>query len=512
MEQNFDLDRPDLSVGVVGTGTMGQGIVQVAATAGCRVLIFDSREHAAAEAKKSIKAILERLTEKRKITDSAAHATLERIAIASSLSELSHCDVVVEAIVEDLKAKRALFAELDRIVADRCILATNTSSLSITEIASACSQPGRVAGLHFFNPVPLMRLVEVVHGIRTNTRVSEALVRLGEKFGKYVVRAKDTPGFLVNHVGRAYMPEALRILAENITSAEDVDRVMRDSAGFRMGPIELLDLVGVDVAHPVMEAIYKQYYEEPMYRPSTLTRAHLAAGLLGRKSGEGFYRYQEGQRLSTPEDTPSAALPTSVWVSHRFAPGRDNVLSVLEGLATRLESGPTPSSDALCIVTPVGADATSTILEEQLDPARTVAIDTIFDMAKRCTIMTTPATATAYRGAAHSLFVSANRAVTVINDSPGFIAQRIVAMIVNVACKIAQQGIASPANIDLGARFGLNYPMGPLELGDKLGARTVLHILESLYTFYGESRYRPVAWLKRRALLGLPLSSAEVAQ
>ncbi|HEX5464343.1 MAG TPA: 3-hydroxyacyl-CoA dehydrogenase [Burkholderiales bacterium] len=495
----------DLTVGVIGTGTMGRGIMQVAATGGMQVLACDERATAAADAKDYIAKMLARSVEKGRVTAEAAKAAVDRIGIAADFSGLAQCDIIIEAVAERLDVKQAVFSKLDAAARPDCILATNTSSLSVTAIAASCKRPQRVAGFHFFNPVPLMKLVEVIPGLKTDPAVTEMLMAVGRRMGREPVLALDSPGFLVNHVGRAYVPEALRIVGERIARPHDIDHIMREAAGFRMGPFELLDLVGADVAHPVMESLYEQYYGEPMYAPLTLMRQRVAGNLLGRKTAEGFYRYENGKAVVPPPAIVPDAAAHNVWISPHDSDGHQAAKALLSGLGATVESGDTPTADALCIVTPYGQDATTAVVAQRLSPERTVALDTLFSMEQRRTIMVTPLIDQRYRDAAHALLAGDGAQVTIINDSPGFIAQRIVAMLINVGCNIAQQRIATPADVDAATRLGLNYPFGPLEFGDHIGTRKVLKILEAMHDFYQEPRYRPAAWLRRRALLGVSL-------
>jgi 3-hydroxybutyryl-CoA dehydrogenase len=506
----LDVNRPDLIVGVIGTGAMGRGIVQVAAAGGVQVLMTDSRPGAAAEAREFVDKMLMRAAEKGTMTRDEAVAAVNRIRIASGPADMKPCQVVIEVIVENLEAKQKLFAELESIVAPDCILATNTSSLSVTSIASNLKTPHRFAGFHFFNPVPLMKLVEVIDGLRTESWVSEALMSLGRRMTREPVRLKDAPGFLVNQVGRGFTLEASHLVYEGIAAFADVDRVMRDVGGFRMGPFELMELTGLDVTQPASELVYNQFFQEPRYRPNLIMRSRYEAGLLGRKSKRGFYEYDaEMKPVVAAEPAAPADRPSSVWVSPAEPQGHTALVELLKKLGTPPESGARPGVKSLILVTPVGEDATTCAVEQGLDPKRTVAVDTLFPMVKRRTIMGTPVTDPTYRGAAHGLMAADGVPVTVCRDSPGFIAQRIVAMIVNIGCSIAQSRTAQPVDIDKAVTLGLNYPNGPFRFGDVLGPERIYRVLTGMYRIYGDPRYRPNIWLTRRAKLGISLLTPE---
>ena len=504
-----DPHSPDLVIGVVGTGTMGRGITQIAAAGGHRVLVCDAREGAAAEAAEFITRMLRRAAEKGTMSAEVAEAGIGRVEIVDGLAALAPCDVVIEAIVEDLDAKQSLFGELEGIVSANCILASNTSSLSVTAIAAGCKVPGRVAGYHFFNPVPLLKVVEVVDGLLTEPYVGEALDAIARRCGHNPVRTQDTPGFLVNHAGRGFYTEGLRIVQEGIADPRTVDEILREGGtGFRMGPFELMDTTGLDVSGVVMESIYRQFYEEPRFRPVALTRQRMAAGLFGRKNGRGYYRYEDNKKVVTPAPPVPDARPKAVWVSPTDPAAQAAVMAVIAEIAP-IESGAAPGPETLCLVTPFGEDATTAALSQGLPPERTVAIDTLFGLAGRRTLMTTPVTDAGFRDQAHALFAADGTPVSVIHDSPGFVAQRVIAAIVNIGCEIAQQRIASPADINMAVELGLAYPRGPIAWGDHLGPRRVLAILESLHALYKDPRYRPSPWLTRRAKLGVPLATAE---
>jgi 3-hydroxybutyryl-CoA dehydrogenase len=508
-----DFSRSGVIVGVVGAGAMGRGIAQLAIVAGYQTLLTDQIPAVAEEARAFISRMILRASEKGKMTREAAELALRRLHLAPHIDALKDCAIVIEAIVEDLKAKRRLFTELEVIVSDDCILASNTSALSITAIAAGCRHPVRVAGAHFFNPVPLMKLVEVIDGEHTDPRVGDALTVLVGCLGHKAVRVRDVPLFLVNHVGRGYSTEALAILEEGVAAPVDIDRVMREVAGFPMGPFELLDLTAIDVSHRSMESSFAQYYGEPRLRPSPETKRRLDAGILGRKSGNGFYRYQDGNIERPPEPTPPTRLPRAVWISPADSVARDKVYICLAGLkdVVRIELGDRPSPEALCLVTPLGADCTTTVIDQKLDPGHTLAIDTLLELTSRVTLMTTPATESRYREEGYGLFAAAGCNVTLITDSPGFIAPRILASVVNIACAVAQQGIATPDDIDEAVRIGRGYPQGPLSLGDSLGAGHVFTVLQALQSLTGDPRYRPSHWLRRRVQLGLSLKTPNLS-
>ncbi len=494
----LDASRADLVAGVAGSGTMGRGIVQVLAQCGVRTLVFDAQPGAARKARDAIGETLGKLAERGKLERGAVDATLRRIEVVEHLEALAPCQLVVEAIVEDLGAKRELFSKLEGVVAPDAVLASNTSSLSVTAMAAACKRPQRVAGYHFFNPVPVMKVVEVVAGELTEPAVTEALSALARRFGHTPVRCKDTPGFVVNHAGRAYVPEALRILSEGVADFAAIDRILVDAAGFRLGPFGLMDLVGLDVSHAVMKSMYQQYFEEPKYKPSFLCEPRVAAGLLGRKTGRGWYRYGKdgtAEPLAEPP-VPHAKKPESVWA----VPELKELLGKLEA---RMAAKPDAAS--VCLVAPLGKDATTSALDLGLDPRRTLAVDPLFGFAKRRTLMPTPVTSAEARASAHSLLASDGVPVSVIKDSPGFVAQRVVAHIVNVGCDIAQMRIATPEDLDRAVVLGLSYPRGPLAMGEAAGPARILAVLEAMHDFYQEPRYRPSPWLRRRARLGVSL-------
>ncbi len=502
-------------IGVVGAGAMGRGIAQIAAQAGVQVRLFDVQAEAVKAARTSLQELWQKLVEKGRMTAEAAASALENVAPCASLEEMAGVDLVVEAIVERLDVKVDLFAKLEQIVSPDCVLASNTSSLSITAIAAGCKNPQRVVGYHFFNPVALMKVVEVIDGARSNPQYGDALMALARRMGHTPVRAKDMPGFIVNHGGRGMNTEGLKAAQECVAPFHVIDAIMREQAGFRMGPFELMDLTGLDVSHPVMESIYRQFYDEPRFRPSPITALRAAGGLLGRKTGEGFYAYPDGRKVTPAEpETPAYPEALTVWVAPYHSTGHRRAAALLRQLGVEPATSELPPRDALIVVTPQGEDTATVVAEYQLDGSRTVALDTFFGLeaGKRRVIMCSAATAPRWRDAAHALFARDGSPVSVIADSAGFVGQRIVAAIINVACDIAQQGVATPEDIDLAISLGLGYPSGgPLSLGDALGAAHVLEVLRGMQRTTGDMRYRPSLWLQRRVQLGLSLRAVPAA-
>ena len=495
-------------VAVVGAGAMGQGIAQMAAQAGAAVFVHDVAAGAADKACASIRAQWQKMLDKGRLSAAELDSLQQRLSAASQLGELAACDLVIEAVVENTGVKQSLFAELEKLLSAEAVIASNTSSLSITALAAGMKHPGRFAGLHFFNPVPLMKVVEVIPGLATSEAVCQRLSDFVKAMGHQSVRAQDTPGFIVNHAGRAYGTESLRIVTEGISDFATIDRILKDQVGFKLGPFELMDLTALDVSHPVMESIYHQYFEEPRYRPSVITAQRLAGGWLGRKTAQGFYTYTDGKaQVPAEPPTPTVNELPPVWVSSRAA-RRPELFQLLKDLGAQIETGTAPSNQALCLVAPLGFDVTTCAIVERLDPARTLGIDLLMPDAatRRRVLATNPATRHDMRDAAHALFAKDGKPVSVIQDSGGFVTQRVVAQIVNIASDICQQGICSPADLDTAVTLGLGYPKGPLALGDSLGADSLLEVLFNMQTVYGDPRYRPSPWLRRRGALGLSLT------
>lgn len=494
------------AVGVIGAGAMGSGIAQVAVTGGMQAIVFDQDDAAVTAAIAQIGKRLDRLVEKERLSADDAAAAKGRLQPAGRLADLADCQLVIEAIVENLDVKQAVFAELEQHVASDAILTSNTSSLSIAAIASTCRHRERVAGMHFFNPVPLMKLVEIISGPETDPDIAATLADVGRRMGRTPVQVADSPGFLVNLGGRAFNTEALHILRDGVASPAQVDAVMRDCCGFRMGPFELMDLTGIDVNYPVSTIIHEGFFFDPRLRTTPGHRQLHEAGRLGRKSGRGFYAYtdaapQPDNGAGTPADHEiAAAQVTDVVV---LAEADEALAELMRAAGCRVLE--TDDGNAPIVAAPLGEDASTMAARLELPSSRLVAIDTLTASANRIVIMTPPGGDSGIRDAVAASLATTGRAVTAIHDSPGFIAQRICAMVGNLGCEMAQIGLASPSDIDTAMTLGLNYPTGPLALCEYYGKRRIHAIMERLQEVTGDDRYRPSTWLRRRALLDLPI-------
>lgn len=498
-------DGSEVTVGIVGAGAMGRGIAQVSATGGMNALLYDAAPGAAAGAADFVNGMLDRAVEKGRLSADDAAAAKSRVTVVAALEALAPCDLVIEAVVEDLAVKRQVFASLEEIVAEEAIIASNTSSLRLAAIAADCRRRARIGGMHFFNPVPLMRLVEVIQAPETSPEVVARMVELGRRMGRVPVVVRDAPGFLVNLGGRAFVTEGLRIVSEGVATPAQVDAVMRQSCGYRMGPFELMDLTGIDVNFPVSRIVYDGYFQDRRLATSPLHESLYLSGRLGRKTGAGYYAYDgEGKQIAAGAEAAPAGEP----VEAVFLIEPDEALVALcAASGARLldkDDGESP-----LLAAPLGEDCATLAARLGLDHRRLVAVDTSADATRRLTVMTPPGGDPAILAGVAARLARSGAKITAIKDSPGFIAQRIRAMVANLGCEMAQIGLASPEDIDTAMTLGLNYPQGPLALADAMGPRNALSVLERLQAITGDDRYRPSLWLRRRALLGLAATTPE---
>ena len=495
-------------VGVVGSGAMGTGIAQVAAVAGHTVLLFDARDSAAQTACDAIRKVFTSLVDKGRMTSEQATAAAARLHAASSLNEFKQAALVVEAIVENLDAKQHLFASLEAIVSSDCVLATNTSSLSITSIGAKLKHPARLVGMHFFNPVPLMALVEVISGLATSPAVADCIDATAKAWGKLPVRATSTPGFIVNRVARPFYAEALRLLLEQAADPASIDAVMRESGGFRMGPFELMDLIGHDVNFAVTQSVFEAYYNDPRFTPSIIQRELLNAGFLGRKSGRGFYSYGPDVSAPVPQQyadctyngTPS--LLRSSVIAEAIAARLSAAGHAITWHESKAHDSPVISLNGASLYLTDGRSAT--VRASESGHTDMVLMDLAFD-SQTCTrvaVAVADQCSSAAQSALIGVLQAAGYRVTLLRDVPGMVVMRTVAMLANEAADAVNQGVCSAADSNLAMQKGVNYPMGPLAWAERIGLNVVMRVLQNLAMEYGEDRYRVSPLIRRKVSSG----------
>ena len=515
------VDAPRV-IGVAGAGTMGAGIAQLACQSGARTLLHDPDPEALASGIERVQAQLQRSAQRGRLSEDAARRAAACLHGAAGLKDLAPAELVIEAAPERLEIKRELFTALStEVVSEQCVLATNTSSLLVTAVASAARAPERVVGMHFFNPAPLMRLLEVVSGAESCPAALALARAAGEAMGKHVIDAADGPGFLVNRCNRPFGLEALKLLTERIASLQEIDRACRMGGGFRMGPFELMDLVGVDVGLDVSRSFYEQSFGEPRWRPSPITVKTVAAGRLGRKSGRGYYEYaaQVAHREPDPDRRPAGGgdglvviagdSPLAFELAQTATAAGWDVASPAEAgslpapyLILDLTGGEEPEAplqgapQAICLT--AGSLAT-------LDPGgAAVGFHALppFDDCAAVELTRAPDSASSATDAAERFFSTLGKHTIWVDDAPGLVLGRIVGQVINEAAFALGEGLGSTEDIDAGMIHGLNYPRGILSWADQIGLDQVLTLLEALESERGEERYRPAPLLRRLAWSG----------
>ena len=508
------IDLKGAPVLVIGAGIMGAGIAQVAAQAGHAVMLFDMREGAAADAKAKLASSLQALVAKGKLTAESVEQALSRIEAITSLDSAAQAGLVVEAIVEKLDAKRGLFKQLEAIVSADCVLATNTSSISVTAIANGLQHPGRLVGMHFFNPVPLMKLVEVVSGLQTSPAVAEAIFEISKVWGKVPVHARSTPGFIVNRIARPYYAETLALLQEQASTPAVLDVCLR-AVGFRMGPCELMDLIGHDTNFSVTQSVFEANFFDKRFVPSLVQRELVDGGLLGRKSGRGFYDYSPGaSSLALPAFAPVAepvALPTySVLSVVGFGALADRLAGQLQaaGAVFEREVGASWTGlkvDGCQLRLTDGRPASQVAAQEAaqaVDHVRTQVA--VFDLP-----VSKQAGAALAWAAASGASAAWQAQVPVwlgvlgfqahqVADTPALVVARTLAMLINEAADAVQQGVCSQQGADSAMKLGVNYPAGPFEWLAEWNADAVVGVLNALDSHYRGERYRASPWLQQQ--------------
>jgi len=463
------------TVAVIGSGTMGAGIAEIAASSGHQVLVYDISAEATSRAIDGIRERLASRVARGKLTAECGQATLARLIPITDIHALAAADLVIEAASERLEIKKALFSQLAEICPPQTLLTSNTSSISITAIAADVRHPERVAGLHFFNPAPVMKLVEVVSGLATSPEVTDALCNLAMNWGKQPVRCQSTPGFIVNRVARPFYSEAWRALEEQVAAPEVIDAALREGGGFRMGPLELTDMIGQDVNFAVTCSVFNAFWQERRFLPSLVQQELVLAGRFGKKSGRGVYDWR-GER------------PTAQWLAA--------VSETYCSIAVQTRSDGVTEMDEVLLIDTQGETAQSLALRLN---SPVVVVDRMEgDVVVIAAAASNPRSAT--QKAVYHLQQQGKR-VLQIADYPGLIIWRTVAMIINEALDSLQKGVACEQDIDTAMRLGVNYPLGPIAWGERLGWQRLLILLENLQRHYGEERYRPCSLLRQRALL-----------
>lgn len=498
---------PGAPVLVIGAGLMGIGIAQVAAQSGHPVQLFDAREGAAAGGVMQLARTLDGLANKGKIRADEATATLRRLSAIASLDEAAGAALAIEAIVERVGVKRGLLKDLERVLGPQAILASNTSSISITALANGLEHPGRLVGMHFFNPVPLMKLVEVVSGLCTDRGAAEAVFDLSKRWGKVPVHARSTPGFIVNRIARPYYAEALALLQERAGTPLEIDACLR-GAGFRMGPCELMDLIGHDTNFAVTQSVYDANFGDKRFMPSCVQRELVDGGLLGRKTGRGFYE-GSGAAPALPARPPEGAfadLDVNGVTLHgdgplvsRWSQGLTSRGVAFERKAGSLWNGLSVGANRLRLTD--GRPATKVAFDEGLPNVA------LFDVAVSQEIVegthlawTIARTATvAWQAAAERWLEFAGVTPVRLGDAPGLVVARTIAMLVNEACDAVHQGVCSSEAADSAMKLGVNYPAGPFEWLDRWSPLAIARLLEHLDAHYHGERYRVSPELQQRA-------------
>lgn len=491
----LDLSSP---VAVVGTGTMGQGIAQVALVAGHPVRLYDALPGRAQEAADAIGARLDRLVEKDRLTGADRDAARARLLPAESLADLADCALVVEAALERLDVKQELFRELEGIVGEDCLLATNTSSLSVTAIGGALANPGRLVGLHFFNPAPLLPLVEVVSGFATDVTSATRAYETARAWGKTPVACADTPGFIVNRIARPFYAEAFAVYEAQGADPATIDAVLRECGGFRMGAFELTDLIGQDVNESVTRSVWQSFFQDVRFTPSLAQRRLVESGRLGRKSGHGWFDYSEDAERDEPHTAEQQPQPAYVVAEGDLGPASELLTLIREaGIAVREEE----EDHGTRLVLPSGGQLALADGQTSVEFRDVVYFDLALDYRRATRIAlsasqdTSPRTLTEAIG----LFQALGKDVSVLGDVPGMIVARTVARIVDLAHDAVAKGVATVEDIDTAMRLGVNYPLGPFEWSRRLGRNWAYALLDDLHLRDPSGRYAPSLALYRHA-------------
>ncbi len=486
-------------VGVIGAGTMGIGIAEVAASHNQQVYLYDLDFEFANDAKSTLAKRLQSRVNRNKISPERRQSIVDNVFVIADLNKISDCQLVIEAIIENLEVKQKLFKKLQGICHPDVLFASNTSSISVTAIAAALDKPENMIGLHFFNPAPVMKLVEVIAGLKSSKTNLDKGLQLCKHWDKTAVLAQSSPGFIVNRVARPFYGEALKMLQERLFTPETMDALIT-SAGFRMGPFTLMDLIGIDINYSVSQTVFASMYHDPRYRPSLIQAEMVAANLLGKKTGEGFYKYdgtdkakvvfeseqEPAKHISVCKDSTQLDLLTTQLKNNNYFvidEHKGGVSIIIDDCAILLSNGQTCLERSTNVVQKHMAQIDLTLNFSDCE-----IIHIAFD--RKCP---------AYlRNKVVGTFQKIGKNVLICDDVPALIVMRTVCMLINEAADAVENCVCSAIDVDMAMRKGVNYPIGLIDWADRIGYHHVIETLENLHHWFGDDRYRVSPWLRKR--------------
>ncbi|WP_072679397.1 3-hydroxyacyl-CoA dehydrogenase [Arcobacter sp. LA11] len=493
-------------IGIVGAGIMGRGIAQVAARAGHKVILYDNWDGAVDNAMKINEKELSKLVSKGKITQEAKDTTISLMNPTMEINDLAPCDLIIEAIIENKEIKQEIFKQLEDICGD-VVIASNTSSISISALANGLKKPENMIGIHFFNPAPIMKLVEVISGLLSDQQIIEDVHTLISSWGKKAVYVKSSPGFIVNRIARPFYAEALRVYEEGVSSFATIDEVIRSGGKFRMGPFELMDLIGNDTNYSVTQSTFDSYYQDPRFKPSLTQQEFSQAGLLGRKSGAGFYKYEDGKQQGRNDIRKVA--PSNNKISEIYVYGSLGVADELIPLfkkagikVVQVEGDGYIEFNEIKLFVANGKMASEISKELSEKNIAQLDINIDYELSSSVTIATSLLAQQHVAPNIAALFSQIEKETLTIKDSPAMIMSRTICMLINEASSTVTNGVCDECSADIAMENGVNYPIGPFKWADKLGTEFVLETLDNLESFYKDTRYRADRSIVEQSIIG----------
>ena len=493
-------------IGIVGAGIMGRGIAQVAAKAGHEVILYDNWDGAVDNAMKINEKELSKLVQKGKMTQEMKDKTISLMKPTMQINDLAPCDLVIEAIIENKEIKQDIFKQLEDICND-VVIASNTSSISISALANGLKRPDRMIGMHFFNPAPIMKLVEVISGLQSNQQIIEDVHALATSWGKKAVYVKSSPGFIVNRIARPFYAEALRVYEEGVSSFATIDESVRSGGKFRMGPFELMDLIGNDTNYSVTQSTFDSYYQDPRFKPSLTQQEFSQAGLLGRKSGSGFYKYEDGKQIGREEALKVSAAKIKINEISVYGDlgAANSLIELFENSDIKVSKNEGSgyilvNNIKLYIANGKMASEISKELNEDNVAQFDLSID--YENASSVTISTSLRASENIASIIAALFNQIGKETLIIKDSPAMIVARTISMLINEASSTVTNGVCDEYSADIAMENGVNYPIGPFKWADKMGIDNCLTILNNLEEFYKDTRYRADRGIIEKSIIG----------